>query len=164
MSVHPRFLRARLWLTSAMWVPVLAANALAIALAVLLPLVDAQLDEGAGLPIAASVAQQIFGALAAGMITFTGIIFSAVFVAAQIQTAAYSPRLAARLRRDPVIITGLALPTATAIYALVALAAIGRQSERAARVRAGADRRLRPRAARGRRSGRSSRSCSAPSI
>ena len=35
------------------------------------------------------------------MITFTGIVFSAVFVAAQIQTSSYSPRLAARLRRDP---------------------------------------------------------------
>jgi len=41
----------------------------------------------------ATAAQQIFGALAAGMITFTGIIFSAVFVAAQIQTSSYSPRL-----------------------------------------------------------------------
>ena len=60
------------------------------------------------------------------MITFTGIIFSAVFVAAQIQTSSYSPRLAARLRRDPVVIAGLALPTATAIYSLFALAAIGR--------------------------------------
>ena len=64
------------------------------------------------------------------MITFTGIIFSAVFVAAQIQTSSYSPRLAARLRRDPVVIAGLALPTATATYALFALAAIGGQSSR----------------------------------
>ena len=55
-------------------------------------------------------AQAIFGALAGGMITFTGIVFSAVFVAAQIQTSSYSPRLAARLRRDPVVIAGLALP------------------------------------------------------
>jgi uncharacterized membrane protein len=53
-----------------------------------------------------------------------------VFVAAQIQTSSYSPRLAARLRRDPVIIAGLALPTATATYSLFALAAIGRQADR----------------------------------
>ena len=62
------------------------------------------------------------------MITFTGIIFSAVFVAAQIQTSSYSPRLAARLRRDPVVIAGLAFPTATATYALFALAAVGRKT------------------------------------
>ena len=64
------------------------------------------------------------------MITFTGIIFSAVFVAAQIQTSSYSPRLAARLRRDRVIIAGLALPTATASYSLFALASIGREIDR----------------------------------
>ena len=70
------------------------------------------------------------GALAAGMITFTGIVFSAVFVAAQIQTSSYSPRLAARLRRDRVVIAGLALPTATASYSLFALATIGREADR----------------------------------
>ena len=134
-AAHPvtaskRAFRARLWLASAMWVPVLAANLGAIALALLLPMLDRRLDEGERLPISIGAAQQIFGALAAGMITFAGITFSAVFVAAQLQTSSYSPRLAARLRRDPVIIAGLALPTATATYALFALAAIGRESER----------------------------------
>jgi uncharacterized membrane protein len=131
MTIGRRLVRARIWLASAMWVPVLATNIVAIALALTLPLVDERLEDGAGLPISAPAAQQIFAALAAGMITFTGIIFSAVFVAAQIQTSAYSPRLAARLRRDPVVIAGLALPTATATYALFALAAIGRQGHRA---------------------------------
>lgn len=126
---HARFLRERLWLASAMWVPVLAANVVAVVLALALPVLDEHLSEGVSSPIAAAAAQQIFGALAAGMITFTGIIFSAVFVAAQIQTSSYSPRLAARLRRDPVVIAGLALPTATATYALFALAAIGGRSD-----------------------------------
>src|SRR4051812_43652932 len=125
-----RFLRERLWLASAMWVPVLATNVLAVALALALPVVDEHVGESRSPLITATAAQQIFGALAAGMITFTGIIFSAVFVAAQIQTSSYSPRLAARLRRDPVVIAGLALPTATAAYALFALAAIGGQSSR----------------------------------
>jgi uncharacterized membrane protein len=75
-----------------------------------------------------SAAQTIFGSLAGGMITFTGIVFSAVFVVAQIQTSSYSPRLAARLRRDPVLLAGLAFPTATAVYSLLALAAIGQSS------------------------------------
>jgi uncharacterized membrane protein len=124
-----RFFRARVWLASAMWFPVLVTNLVAITLALVLPVVDERLAEGEHLPLTVSAAQQIFGAMAAGMITFTGIIFSAVFVAAQIQTTAYSPRLAARLRRDPVIIAGLAFPTATATYAMFALAAIGRRSE-----------------------------------
>jgi uncharacterized membrane protein len=111
-----------------MWVPVLGANVLAVALALGLPILDQHIGARDSLPIALTAVQAIFGALAGGMITFTGIVFSAVFVAAQIQTSSYSPRLAARLRRDPVIIAGLALPTATATYSLFALAAIGRQT------------------------------------
>ena len=123
-----RLFRARIWLASAMWVPVLAANLAAIALALFLPVLDRRFDDGGRLPVSVGAAQEIFGALAAGMIAFAGITFSGVFVAAQIQTSSYSPRLAARLRRDPVIIAGLALPTATATYALFALAAIGRDA------------------------------------
>jgi uncharacterized membrane protein len=123
-----RLFRLRIWLSSAMWAPVLAANVLAVALAIGLPLLDEHLGDTESLPIALSAVQAIFGALAGGMITFTGIVFSAVFVAAQIQTSSYSPRLAARLRRDPVILAGLALPTATATYSLFALAAVGRQT------------------------------------
>ncbi len=123
-----RLFRLRIRLASAMWVPVLAANVVAVVLAIGLPLLDEQLGDEHALPLTVASAQAIFGALAGGMITFTGIVFSAVFVAAQIQTSSYSPRLAARLRRDPIVIAGLALPTATAIYSLFALAAIGRQA------------------------------------
>ena len=125
-----RLFRLRIRLSGAMWLPVLAANVVAIALAIVLPVLDEHLGDQRTLPITTSAAQTIFGALAGGMITFTGIVFSAVFVAAQIQTSSYSPRLAARIRRDPVVIAGLAFPTACASYALVALAAIGRQTNR----------------------------------
>jgi uncharacterized membrane protein len=125
-----RLFRARIWLSSAMWVPVLAANVIAVALAIAFPILDTHLADQRTLPITTAAVEAIFGALAGGMITFTGIVFSAVFVAAQIQTSSYSPRLAARLRRDPIIIAGLALPTATASYSLFALAAIGRQKDK----------------------------------
>jgi uncharacterized membrane protein len=78
---------------------VFAANIVAVGLALALPVLDEHLGETGSPPIAVAAVQQICGALAAGMITFTGIIFSVV-VAAQIQTSSYSPRLAARLRRD----------------------------------------------------------------
>src|SRR4051794_2334926 len=125
-----RLFRLRIRLSSAMWLPVLAANVVAVALAIGLPVLDEHLGDQGSVPITTSAAQAIFGALAAGMITFTGIVFSAVFVVAQIQSSSYSPRLAARVRRDPVVIAGLALPTATASYSLFALAAIGRQTQR----------------------------------
>ena len=128
LEATSRLFRLRIRLSGAMWLPVLAANVVAIALAIVLPVVDEHIGDQRTLPITTSAAQTIFGALAGGMITFTGIVFSAVFVAAQIQTSSYSPRLAARIRRDPVVIAGLAFPTASASYALVALAAIGRQT------------------------------------
>ena len=130
LGATSRLFRLRIRLSSAMWLPVLAANVVAVALAVGLPVLDEHVGDQQSLPITTSAAQTIFGALAGGMITFTGIVFSAVFVAAQIQTSSYSPRLAARIRRDPVVIAGLAFPTASASYALVALAAIGRQTNR----------------------------------
>ena len=128
LEATSRLFRLRIRLSGAMWLPVLAANVVAIALAIVLPVLDEHIGDQRTLPITTSAAQTIFGALAGGMITFTGIVFSAVFVAAQIQTSSYSPRLAARIRRDPVVIAGLAFPTASASYALVALAAIGRQT------------------------------------
>ena len=112
-----------------MWFPVLAANVIAIALGTTLPFLDEGLGDQPALPIALSAVEQILGAIVAGMITFTGVVFSAVLVAAQLQTTAYSPRLAARLRRDPVVIAALALPTASASYGMFALAAIGREAD-----------------------------------
>src|SRR4051794_13686984 len=132
-STSTRTFRTRIWLASAMWVPVLAANVIAVTLGIGLPLLDRAIGDRAALPIPLSVVEQIMGALAAGMITFTGIVFSAVFVAAQIQTSSYSPRLAARLRRDPVVVAGLALPAATATHAPFALAALGGPRDRAHR-------------------------------
>ena len=124
-----RWVRIRIWLAGAMWFPVLGANLVAVVLGISLPSLDGVLDDQPSLPISLSAVEQVLGALAAGMITFTGVVFSAVLVAAQIQSTSYSPRLAARLRRDPVVVAALALPTATASYAMFALAAIGRQAD-----------------------------------
>ena len=128
-EAEARWVRIRIWLAGAMWFPVLGANLVAVALGITLPLLDGVLDDQPSLPISLSAVEQVLGALAAGMITFTGVVFSAVLVAAQIQSTSYSPRLAARLRRDPVVVAALALPTATASYAMFALAAIGRQAD-----------------------------------
>lgn len=121
-----RAFRFRLWLANSLWVSVLGCNALVVLAAIGLPVLDEHLNLANSLPLTAGTTQSIFGALASGMITFTGIVFSAIFIAAQIQTSAYSPRLAAQLRQDPVIVGGLVLSTATAAYSLFALAAIDR--------------------------------------
>jgi uncharacterized membrane protein len=65
------------WLASALWFPVVLANLVAIALGITLPFVDDRLGDQPSLPITLSTVEETFGALAAGMITFTGIVFSA---------------------------------------------------------------------------------------
>ncbi len=121
-----RAFRLRLWLSNSLWVSVLGGNMLVVLASFLLPELDRRFELADAFPLTAGTTQAIFGALAGSMITFTGIVFSAIFIAAQIQTQAYSPRLAAQLRRDPVIISGLVLSTSTAAYSLFALAAIDR--------------------------------------
>jgi uncharacterized membrane protein len=127
VTTAPRFFRARLWLISQLWVVVLTLNMLALLLSFALPRIDDLVD--AQSPLLTSTVQSIFTALAGSMITFTGIVFSAMFIAAQIQTSSYSPRLANQLRSDPIIMGTLVLSTATAAYSLGALASIGQREE-----------------------------------
>lgn len=119
-----RYFRVRLWMVNQLWIPVLGLNMLAVMLSFALPQVDDVFGRTA--PLEISTVQSLFSALASSMITFTGIVFSALFIAAQIQTSSYSPRLAAQLRRDPVIMGTLVLSTATAAYSLGALTAVDR--------------------------------------
>lgn len=130
VTTAPRFFRARLWLISQLWVVVLTLNMVALLFSFALPQIDELI--GGQSPLLTSTVQSIFTALAGSMITFTGIVFSAMFIAAQIQTSAYSPRLANQLRSDPVIMGTLVLSTATAAYSLGALASVGQRDESSA--------------------------------
>ncbi|MGH2960549.1 MAG: DUF2254 domain-containing protein [Solirubrobacterales bacterium] len=130
VTTAPRFFRTRLWLISQLWVVVLTLNMLALAFSFLLPKIDELI--GAQSPLLTSTVQSIFTALAGSMITFTGIVFSAMFIAAQIQTQSYSPRLANQLRSDPIIMGTLVFSTATAAYSLGALASVGQRDENSA--------------------------------
>jgi uncharacterized membrane protein len=68
----------------------------------------------------------IYSAIASGMITLTGIIFSLVFMMSQFSATAYSPRLVLWIGRDPVISHALGIFTATFLYSLTALAWVDR--------------------------------------
>jgi uncharacterized membrane protein len=130
VTTAPRFFRTRLWLISQLWVVVLTLNMLALASSFLLPKIDEVINGQS--PLLTSTVQSIFTALAGSMITFTGIVFSAMFIAAQIQTSSYSPRLANQLRSDPIIMGTLVFSTATAAYSLGALASVGQRDESSA--------------------------------
>src|ERR1041384_6454819 len=73
-----------------------------------------------------SAATAIYSAIATGMITLTGIVFSLVFVMVQFSSVAYSPRLVLWIARDPLIFHAIGIFTATFLYAIAALAWIDR--------------------------------------
>lgn len=127
VTTADRFFRQRLWIVDQLWLPVLTLNMLAVLLSFALPKLDDWL--GRTVPLSVSTLQSLFGALGGSMITFTGIVFSALFIAAQIQTSSYSPRLAAQLRKDPIIIGTLVLSTATAAYSIGSLVSIDQRPD-----------------------------------
>jgi uncharacterized membrane protein len=77
-------------------------------------------------PMTVSAATAIYSAIATGMITLTGIVFSLVFVMVQFSSVAYSPRLVLWIARDPLIFHAIGVFTATFLYAVSALAWVDR--------------------------------------
>ena len=73
-----------------------------------------------------TAATAIYSAIATGMITLTGIVFSLVFVMVQFSSVAYSPRLVLWISRDPLIFHAIGIFTATFLYAVAALAWVDR--------------------------------------
>ncbi len=113
------YVRNSLWIVPALFV------ALAIAMGILLP----ELDEGTttriGLSFGSGAAESVLGALAGGMITFTGFVFSILLLAVQFGSSQFSPRMLRRFLRDPTTKISLGVFMATFIYALMVLRTIG---------------------------------------
>ncbi len=76
--------------------------------------------------ISVSSAQAFFAAVASGMITLTGIVFTVGLVMVQFSAIAYSPRLVLLLARDPKLFHGLGVFIATFTYSLSVLLYVDR--------------------------------------
>ncbi len=79
--------------------------------------------------MSAASATAIYSSIASGMLALTGIVFSLTFVMVQFSATAYSPRLVLWLSRDPLISHALGVFMATFLYAVSALAWIGRGAQ-----------------------------------
>lgn len=75
-----------------------------------------------------SAAMAICGAVASGMITLTGIVFSLAFVMVQVSSTAYSPRLVRWIARDPIMSHSLGVFIATFVYALIMMGWVDRNA------------------------------------
>ncbi|WP_346618686.1 DUF2254 domain-containing protein [Blastococcus montanus] len=117
-----RLARGSLWP-----LPLLAVTA-AVALGLLLPLLDERLgtaNEGSPLAFVfgggPAAARDLLAAIAGSLISVTGVIFSLTVVALQLGSSQYSPRLLQTFATDPVVQATLAQLTGTFVYALTVL-------------------------------------------
>jgi uncharacterized membrane protein len=98
----------------------------AVLLGLTLPRIEAWIFPNMTSSMTVTAAMAIYSAVATGMITLTGIVFSLVFVMVQFSSVAYSPRLVLWIARDPLIFHAIGTFTATFLYAVAALAWVDR--------------------------------------
>ncbi len=117
------YVRNSLWI-----VPGLFA-VLAIVMGFVLPELDERTSTTIGLSYGSDAAESILGAMAGGMITFTGFVFSILLLAVQFGSSQFSPRMLRRFLRDPTTKISLGVFMATFIYALMVLRTFGLSSD-----------------------------------
>ncbi len=113
------YVRNSIWI-----VPALLAT-LAIVLGFVLPEIDERTTSSIGIKFGGGAAVAILGAIAGGMITFTGFVFSILLLAVQFGSSEFSPRMLRRFLRDRTTKLALGMFMATFIYALAVLRTIG---------------------------------------
>jgi len=117
-------MRVARWLREHGWIVPSTYVLLAIAFGLVLPRVD-RANPGLHF-LGALAAEQLLAAIASGMIAFTAIVFSISLIVSQFWSTAYSMRLMQWLRNTPLTGHAFGVFSATFVYALVALAEVGR--------------------------------------
>jgi uncharacterized membrane protein len=100
----------------------------AIVLGFTVPRLEIWLLPGWSSGISAQAAIALDSAVAAGMFTLTGIVFSMVFVMVQFSATAYSPRLVLWIAQNSLISHAIGVFTATFLYAVAALVWVDRHN------------------------------------
>ena len=97
----------------------------ALALGFIVPWVDQRFIPGWFSPVDKSTMTSMLSAVASGMITLTGVVFSLVFVLLQFGSATYSPRLAPIFAHSYALRHSLGIFTGTFLFSLSAMRTIG---------------------------------------
>ncbi|HEY9266730.1 MAG TPA: DUF2254 domain-containing protein, partial [Mycobacterium sp.] len=97
----------------------------AIGLGIALPVIDQHTTRRIGISFGSAGATGVLGAIAGGMITFTGFVFSILLLAVQFGSSQFSPRLLRRFLRDPTTKAAFGTFIATFVYALMVLRVVG---------------------------------------
>ncbi len=113
------------YVRNSLWIVPLLFTLAAAALALFLPWVDENTSTTIGISFGEDAARSVLGAIAGGMITFTGFVFSILLIAVQFGSSQFSPRLLRRFLRDPTTKASLGMFMASFIYALGVLRVVG---------------------------------------
>lgn len=113
------------YVRNSIWIVPAIFAALAIAMGIVLPDIDERTRTAIGISFGSGAAEGILGAIAGGMITFTGFVFSILLLAVQFGSSQFSPRMLRRFLRDPTTKISLGAFMATFIYALLVMRTIG---------------------------------------
>ncbi len=118
--------RIREYVRNSLWIVPFVFIAVAVAMGITFPLIDERTKATIGVSFGSEAARSVLGAIASGMITFTGFVFSILLLAGW-----FGDRwLLQRFLRDPTTKAALGIFMATFIYALAVLRVVGRGTER----------------------------------
>lgn len=109
------------------WLLPLGYTLAAVLASLVLPRVERAFAWDVDLGISTSAALTVLSAIASGTMGLTAIVFSIAFVMMQFSAVTYSPRVALRFARDPLIFHALGTFFATFTYAMAAAAWVDRE-------------------------------------
>ncbi len=113
------------YVRNSLWIVPFGFVAAAVTMGVTFPWIDEHTTTTIGITFGADAARSVLGAIAGGMITFTGFVFSILLLAVQFGSSQFSPRMLRRFLRDPTTKAALGTFMATFIYALGVLRVVG---------------------------------------
>ncbi len=117
--------RVHEYVHNSLWIVPFVFMAVAVAMGIIFPLIDEHTKARIGISFGSEAARSVLGAIANGMITFTGFVFSILLLAGWIGDR----WLLQRFMRDPTTKAALGIFMATFIYALAVLRMVGRGTE-----------------------------------
>lgn len=117
--------RVHEYVRHSLWIVPFVFMAVAVAMGVTFPLIDEHTKATIGVSFGAEAARSVLGAIASGMITFTGFVFSILLLAGWFG----DPWLLQRFLRDSTTKAALGIFMATFIYALAVLRVVGTGTE-----------------------------------
>lgn len=113
------------YVRNSLWIVPFLCVALALVGGFGLPTVDEHVKSTIGIVYGSDAGRALLGAIAGGMITFTGFVFSILLLAVQFGSSQFSPRMLRRFLRDPSTKLALGVFMATFVYALAVLRVVG---------------------------------------